>query len=55
MKFSEKMKNSIDAMVSQSIKAAPKEYEDLLRQLEKSIREYIEQLNYYELQIEKHE
>jgi hypothetical protein len=34
---------------------APKQYEDLLRQHEKTIREYIEQLNYYELQIEKHE
>ena len=52
MKFSNAIKKSIDQQVSQSMQSAPKEYEQLLRQHESSIRKYIEQCNYYELKIE---
>lgn len=47
------LQDSVDSKVSRSMQDAPKEYEDLLRHYEGSIRQYIEQCNYYEIQIEK--
>jgi hypothetical protein len=43
------LQDSVDSLVSKSMQEVPKEYEDLLRHYEGSIRQYIEQCNYYEI------